>query len=225
MQTYRVINSRIEGKINIMLVDDHQIILDGISRIIGSEDDLNLVACATSGEQAIQLVKKVHPDVVLMDYSMEKMDGVETTVALKKKHNHLKVLALSMYSDTTSIRNMLKAGASGYIFKNITQEKLTEAIHKVWKEGQYLDEDTLQIMLNQERNIAEKNDPKKQHLLTRREIEVLKMIAQGSQTPEIAEKLFISPFTVKSHRKNLLSKLNLKNTAGLVRYAIENFEH
>ena len=209
-------------KIKILIVDDHRIIRDGLKSLLLDEKDMVIVAEAENGNQAIKMVAMQKIDVALMDIQMDEMNGITATQIIKEKFPQTKVLALSMFSDFGYISKMLKAGATGYILKNADKTELTEAVRKVAKGESYFSFAVNEKILDKLR--GKKQEPSSnQHIqLSDREKEILKLIAEGLINKEIALKVSLSPLTVDTHRKNLLRKLNVKNTAGLVRYAMEN---
>ncbi|MGZ4116448.1 MAG: LuxR C-terminal-related transcriptional regulator, partial [Bacteroidia bacterium] len=162
-------------------------------------------------------------DVVLMDIEMPGISGIDTTRLLLQEHPNAKILALSMYNEKGIISKALEAGASGYVLKNVNKEELIEAIKKVAAGEKYYSSGAATALL--EKNATKIVTGKKESLpdkLTKRETEILKLVAQGLSNREVAEKLFISPRTVDTHRTNLMEKLQIKNIAGLIRYAIQN---
>lgn len=208
-------------KIKILIADDHRIVRDGIKSLLQDEKDMVVIAEAENGKQAIEILEKQKADVALMDIQMEVMNGIEATQMIKEKFPQTKVLALSMFSDYGFISKMLKAGATGYILKNADKTEITEAIRKVAKGENYFSFEVSEKILDRAKGKKEESSSMLIQL-TDREKEILKLIAEGLINKEIADKLFLSPLTVDTHRKNLLRKLNVKNTAGLVRYAVEN---
>jgi len=204
-------------KIKILIVDDHQMFIDGLAGTIEDEKSFKIVGCANDGKEAIRKIRLLEPDLVILDINMPELDGYKTTKYIVEHFKNVKILVLSMYDDLSSIKKMLDEGANGYLFKNTPKKELITAIKQTMTDGSYVNSQTLKLLLRQ----SNKSQGNKRDILTAREIDILKLIAKGYQNSEIAEKLFISIFTVKSHRKNILSKLELRNTAGLVRYAIE----
>src|SRR5882762_1192429 len=210
-------------KIKVLIADDHKIIRVGLRGLIELSKDIEVAAEAENGTEVIDLVKKVKVDVVLMDIDMGHTSGIETTHQLKKEHPEIKVLGLTMHEEQEYIVEMLEAGASGYLLKNIGMDELLTAIRTAAKGDSYFSHQvstTLLQAITQKKNFpafkGNHNGP-----LTEREIEVLQLIAREFSNGEIAEKLFISIRTVDTHRRNLLEKLQVKNTAGLVKYAME----
>jgi len=169
---------------------------------------------ATSAESCLQFVVLERVDVILMDISMPGMDGIQLCREIKRKYPPVMVLALSTYNQDSYVRQMIDNGASGYILKNTDKEELLEAIHTVFKGKTYLSFEVSQLI----KSAPNSGLP----VLTRREKEVLSMVADGCTTFEIAQKLFISEATVNSHRRNLLDKIQAKNTAALIKFALDN---
>ncbi|MFZ6012529.1 MAG: response regulator [Bacteroidota bacterium] len=205
--------------IHVILADDHQVVIDGLKAILVQEDDIKVAGEALDGEKLLALLRKSdgQPIVVLLDINMPGIDGIEATKIIRQKHPHVRILILSMYNKPTFIKGLIEAGVSGYILKNTGREELLRAIRTVAGGEEYFGSEVTKTIMNSFKSGA---DPTVE--LTKREIEILKLVAKAYSTAEIAEKLFISTYTVDTHRKNLLSKLNLKNTAGLVNYAVQN---
>jgi DNA-binding NarL/FixJ family response regulator len=209
--------------IKIIVVDDHQLILDGLKFLINDVPEFNFVGEARSGLEALELVKSTPCDIILMDIEMDGISGIETTQLLIKENPEAKILALTMYNEKGIIDKFMEAGASGYALKNITPEELTEAIKTVISGKKYFSKAVTDTLMEKKSTkiVSSKVDPL-DDLLTRREIEILKLIAQGFSNREVGEKLGISPRTVDTHRTNVMEKLEIKNIAALIRYAIEN---
>jgi DNA-binding NarL/FixJ family response regulator len=210
--------------IKIMIVDDHQIIRDGIKSALSVEQGIQVVAEAACGEEALSLLEDNSAiNVILMDINLGVGEnGIQITKKISQKYKKINTLAVSMCDDGPNILNMLKAGASGYVLKGQGMKDLVEAIHTVAKGENYINKHVSEIMLKQitrKSNTAPQKTSQLIHL-TKREIEILTLIAEEFTNHEISEKLFISPRTVDSHRATLIQKLNIKNTAGLVKYAI-----
>ena len=207
--------------INIIIADDHQMCIDGIKSLLEPQQDIAIVGEALNGTDLMAILRKVQADIVLMDINMPGMDGVEATRQIRKEHKEVKVLAVTMYNTREFVARLLGAGASGYILKNTGKEELLAAIHALKNGSTYFSEAVT-------KRIMESLQGKRSSIfdgvieLTVREKEVLKLIALEHTSQEIAKKLFLSVNTIETHRKNLLSKLNLKNTAGLVKYAVQH---
>lgn len=210
------------ANIKVLLVDDHKIVRDGIKLMLEPQAGIDVVAEAENGEKVIGLLQESPVDVIVMDINMPKMNGIVTTKLVKEKYPGIKVLALTMSSDDTHIRQMVQAGASGYIMKSAGREELTTAIHEVMEGKHYFsDQATQSIMMDLVKNKGKSSAPDPIHI-TERETEVLQMIVKEHTNQEIAEKLYISPRTVDAHRRNLLQKTGARNTAGLVSYAFQH---
>lgn len=208
--------------IKIIIADDHQLFIDGIKSIIKSIKNLEISAEVNNGKQLLEHLSKQGCDVILMDINMPDMDGIEATKEVKKRYPNIKIIMLTMYSSRDYIEKLLRVGADGYILKNTGKEELQKAIETVHQGESYFSAEVTERIMEglQKKKSAEKNSFMVE--LTEREIDVLKLIVQELTTSEIAEKLFISTHTVETHRKNLISKLNVRNIAGLVKYAMQN---
>nr|WKN34599.1 response regulator transcription factor [Tunicatimonas sp. TK19036] len=215
--------------IDILVVDDHQMIREGIKASLQDIPDIQVVAEAANNKDALQKLRECpEVSVVVMDISLgegEKEDGTETTRAIVQQFPHVQVLALSMHDEEAHITSMLQAGAIGYLLKDTDMDELVAAIRAVGNGESYFCRRVSNTMMNrfmQGKKKAVQGNHACPEQLTKREREILKLIAEENTNPEIAEKLFISTRTVDTHRRNLILKLNVKNTAGLVRYAIKH---
>lgn len=197
------------------LVDDHSIVIAGIKALLGDSNIVQIVGCATDPSLALETLKSSDTEVVLMDINLGEINGIDLCAMLKKSNPALKILGLSTFKERSYITRMLEAGASGYLLKNASREELEEGITAAWRGRMYMSSEASQVLTT----------PAAQHapvpLLTAREKEVLELIAAGMTNPSIAGKLFISPLTVDSHRKNLLAKFGVKNTAAMVKTALD----
>lgn len=211
--------------VNILLVDDHPMIRHGIKALL-NDVDIKVTGEASNGKEAIDAYKDGNYDLIVMDIKMPEMDGVEATKELKKIDSDVKILALSMYDEHRFITKMLQAGAKGYILKNTGKEELVNAITKIISGENYFSTEVSNIMMsrfmNEKSETLRRSTPNFNVTLTKRETEIIRMIANEMTNSEIAGELNISPRTVDTHRRNLLQKLDVKNTAGLVRYALQN---
>lgn len=205
-------------KINVFIVDDHQVVLDGLSSILSRFEDVNLMGQAMNGLDALEFLGKNNVDVAIIDINLPGMDGVDLCKAIKTNHPDYKVLALTTFNEVSFITRIMKCGASGYLLKNTSGEELIEAIRKAHAGEQYLSKEVQATLISSSFGKKEESFIPK---LTRREKEVLKLIIDEMTTKEIAEKLFISVATVETHRLHLLNKLGARNTAGLVKTAIQ----
>jgi len=201
--------------IRLAIAEDHQSLIDGIKLLLEYEDNISIVGTANDGEDLLRIVRLKQPNVVLTDIRMPKMDGITATRYIKKEFPHTKVLAFTMFDQSEAVEQMLNAGASGYILKNSSLKEVLNAIITVSQGGTYFD-------ANINTNILDSNTTsKKKGVLTKRQIEILELIAQGKTSREIAELLFIGTYTVDTHRKNMIRILNLKGKGELMRYALE----
>lgn len=210
------------ANIKVLLVDDHQIVRDGLKTLMESQHGLDIIAEAEDGMKALEACQKHEIDLIIMDINMPEMDGIDATKTIKEKYPDVKVLALTMSDSDVHIRKMIEAGASGYILKNAGREELKKAIQALMDDQHYFSDKASQSVMME--LVRSKGKPKGvgPTEMTERELEVLGLIVQEYTNQEIAKKLFISPRTVDAHRRNLLQKSGARNTAGLVRYALEN---
>jgi two-component system, NarL family, response regulator NreC len=211
------------SKIKVLIADDHKIIRVGLRGILEREEDIEVIGEAEDGNEVLDVLRNNVTDVVLMDIDMGRSNGIDTTQKVKASYPDVHILALTMHEEQDNIVRMLGAGASGYLLKNAGREELLAAIHTVVKGDSYFSNTVSATLLKVLTNLKRKTPsiPGNNTPLSDREIEVLKLIAQEHSNGEIAEKLFISIRTVDTHRRNILEKLQVKNTAGLVKYAIE----
>jgi DNA-binding NarL/FixJ family response regulator len=211
-------------RINLLLVDDHAVLRSGLRMLLQAEPDLAIVGEAETGAQGVAKAQELRPDIVLMDISMPDMNGIEATRAIKSVCPTASVLALTMHEDKTYFFEMLNAGASGYVPKRAAPDDLVSAIRTVFA-GEVFLYPSLATALVQD--YLGKHDPPGQDanppgdLLTKREHQVLTLVAEGMHNREIAEKLGIRVKTVSRHRENIMGKLNLHDRVDLVKYAIE----
>lgn len=208
------------GKLRVLIVDDHQIIRDGLKGLINAETDMEVVGEAGDGQLALQKAKELQPDVVVMDVSMPKLNGAKATERLKKDFPGVKVLALTAHEDKGYIGQMLQAGASGYVLKIAAAEELIKAIRTVAGGGAYLDPAIAGNVVNNYIRQKSTKQNARGGVLTAREEEVLRLVAQGYINKEIAARLDISVKTVESHKTNFMEKLSLRSRAEIVRYAL-----
>ncbi len=207
--------------IRILIADDHSIIRDGIIALLKSEKSIQITGEAANGFEVIELLKKNNTDIVIMDINMPGCSGLEATHIITKDFPAIKVIALTMYDQSDSIKSMVDAGVWGYLFKDSNKDELIQAIESVSGGKKYFNNKIFDLLMMNSENSKQESASEKS-VLTIREKEVLKLIAEGHTSQEIADKLFLSILTVNAHRRNLLQKLDIKNTAGLVRYAIKS---
>ncbi len=212
-------------KINIFIVDDHQIFIDGISSLLEDENQINIIGTANNGKVAMDKIATISNEVnvVLMDINMPEMDGIEATKQLKSLYPNIKILMLTMHSEPRFIKECIEIGAKGYVLKNISKDDLLKAIDHVNDNKAFLDSAAQEQLINAVTSSDDDFDSKAYDQLTAqittRELEILQHIALGLTSQDIANKLFISKNTVETHRKNMLSKLNVNNTAALLKIA------
>lgn len=211
--------------IRVLLVDDHKMIRDGIRALLEDVAEIQVVDEADNGKEALDLIRagELKPDVVVMDVRMPQMSGIEATRIISEEFPDLPVLSLSMHDEVEYISKMLQAGAHGYMLKNAGKQELVMAIKKVANGEKYFSSEvSYAMMMNYIAGDGKKDrGPRDNVQLTKREEEIIKLIASEMTNQEIADKLSISLRTVDTHRRNLLQKLGVKNTAGLVRFAIQ----
>lgn len=201
--------------IKIIIVDDHQLIIEGIKSVLITEYDFDVVACAKNGYEAIRICNNQEVDVVLMDFSLPGINGDEATRQILSKHPHTKIIAISMHGDIVHLNKMMQAGAVGYLLKSVKREELINAIKKVMNGGTYFSSDIKIVdTLNESTTIDKSNVS-----LSEREIEIIELIAKGKSSTEIAEMLKISYRTVQKHRSNAMEKIGVSNFSGVLRYA------
>jgi DNA-binding NarL/FixJ family response regulator len=204
----------------IILADDHKIVRDGLRSLIDKEDNMEVIAEAVDGNQAVELSVKLSPQVVIMDIAMPDLNGIEATSQIIAAVPQCKVIALSMHADKRYVMEMLKAGASGYLLKDCAYEELIRAIHTVLADKTYLSQSVAEIVVGDYLQQVQKNDGSAFSVLTPREREVLQLLAEGNSTAHIATKLYVSVKTIETHRQHIMEKLNIHNVAELTKYAI-----
>ncbi|MGG3520523.1 response regulator transcription factor [Bacillus pseudomycoides] len=211
-------------KIKVLLVDDHTVVLKGLAFFLSTQEDLELVGEANNGKEALKKVGEAQPDIVLMDLYMPEMDGIEATSCIKKEYPNVKVLVLTSFSDQAHVLPALKAGASGYILKDVEPDQLVEAIRSAYKGNIQLHPDIASALLSQTLPQEEKQESSNIHVdvLTARENEVLQLLAKGMSNKEIASVLVITEKTVKAHVSSILGKLNLSDRTQAALYAVKN---
>lgn len=206
--------------INVFIIDDHKMVIEGIELMLEQEDDFQLIGYSLTGELGMEAMKELDVDVLLLDINLPGLNGIEVCKIIRASDSKLKIIALSMLKDSSLIKMMLKNGADGYVLKNAGREEIVAAIHAVFAGRKYLDQEVNDIIISSIAGYETKNrNPFPS--LSRREKEILGLILDELTTKEIAGKLFISVGTVETHRRNMLAKVGARNTAGLVRIAIE----
>lgn len=210
--------------IKVFLVEDHDIVRQGVKALLENNNETSVIGEASNGEEALQKLKKVQPDVILMDYNMPIMNGLECTRKVKVEFPHLKILILSMHDHESYLIDMLDAGANGYILKNTSPDEMIFAIKKVANNGVYMGpEFTLNMLAKYKAAqgfIGNRQPPNLN--LTEREMDVLKLLAKGLTNTQMAHQLFTSVRTIETRRKKLLDKTGTNNTATLIKFAVLN---
>ena len=208
--------------IRIILADDHEITREGLRSLLEKENDLCVIAEAGDGRATLDLVDQLKPDVVVMDITMPKLNGIDATRAIALSHPSIKVVALSVHSDRLFVSEMLSAGASAYLLKESSFKELTRAIRLVMKGGTYLCPRVIDTVVKDYADQVLKKDSLALPTLTNREREILQLLAEGNSAKEIAHSLNLSVKTVHTHRQRIMEKLEIDNVAGLVKFAIRH---
>ncbi len=202
--------------ITVAIAEDHQSLIDGVNLLLKYEEEISIVGMANDGEELLKIVRLKRPKVVLMDIRMPKIDGIAATNIIKKELPHTKIIAFSMFDQEDAVRQMIEAGASGYLLKNSPLEEVLTAIRQVAQGETYYD-----AALDPSFFSKDAKQQVKKQLLSKSEREILKLIGQGKTSSEIAAIRFNSVSTVETHRKNIIRKLGLQGKGELLRYAIE----
>jgi DNA-binding NarL/FixJ family response regulator len=208
-----------DNKIKIFIVDDHEIFRNGLKMVLGKLKYVELEGEAENGQEFVNMLNEVVPDIVLMDIEMPVLNGIEASKIALKLHPKLKIIALTMFGDDDYIQSMMDVGAKGFLMKNINKETLDKAILTVHNGGNYYSEELFEFFTKQ--FSKEKESPESELNLTRREKEILQLLCEGLSNKEIADALFISERTVLGHKTNLLTKTNTKNSLSLMAFAIK----
>jgi two-component system response regulator NreC len=209
------------GKIRVLLAEDHTIVRQGIAAVLGAESDMEVVGEASNGLEAVELAKKLVPDVVLMDIGMRHLNGLEATREIKKLLPSMKILVLTMYDNEEWIFQILKAGASGYLIKDSAMTDLTSALRAVHQGDSYLSPSISKMVIEEYIRKAEMGEKRgAEDLLSGREREILQLIAEGNSIPQISNLLCISKKTVEAHKTHIMEKLNIHDKVGLIKCAL-----
>jgi DNA-binding NarL/FixJ family response regulator len=210
-------------KIKLIICDDHQILVQGLKSLLKDHEEIEVIATVNNGQELLELMKSKFPEIILLDIDMPVMDGLETLKKLKKINSSVKVIFLTIHAEKAIIQKMMDNGANGYVLKSASKSELLESIRKV-NSGKIYMSDAATNALLEKTKIETKTAQLEEKIedLTPREIEILKLIAEGYSNTEIGNMLYISPRTVDTHRTNIMKKLNVKNIAGLIKYAIQS---
>ena len=208
--------------IKILLADDHRIVVEGLQSILVAHEDFEVVATASNGKEVIRIMEDQPIDVAVLDIEMPEQDGVETTKYIREHFPTVKVVLLTMHSQPRKIKEAVEAEADGFILKEKGSEELHEAIHKVMGGGKYFSQQVQEVLLRLVKGGGDDASTKDGLVkLTRREKEVLQLLAEGLTTNKIADRLFVAPSTVETHRRNLLDKTGAPNSRALLMYAMK----
>jgi len=209
------------NKTKIVIADDHHILLDGLKAMLQKQKDIEVAGLYTNGQELFDELNTTQPAVAIVDINMPGMNGEELTTKIKEFYPAVHVIALSMYDDATHIMDMIEAGVSGYLLKNVNDKELLDAIRMVAGGKMYFSSEVSEkittLAIRQQKKLEQPEEPR----LTERELEILKLVAAEYSNAEIASTLFISERTVETHRKNMLRKTNNKTIVGLLKYALE----
>jgi len=206
--------------IKIILADDHQIVRQGLRTLLACEPDMKVVGEADDGRKTLRLAQELAPDVIIMDISMPDLNGIEATRQIMTEFPGIKVIALSMHSDSLFVLNMLKSGALGYLLKDCALEELVQAIRTVMRQQTYISPGVSDLLVLDLAHSWTAEPGSAYSILTNREREVLQLLAEGKGTLQIATVLCLSSKTVEAHRKQIMSKLGMHSVAELTKYAI-----
>jgi len=209
-------------RIRVIIVEDHQLMIDGLKLLLAGQRDIELVGTAHHGREAQTLLRKFHVDVAVVDISMPEMNGEELTRYIRRHHQHVKVLVLSMHRHERYITRMAAAGIDGFMLKDHGETAFVSAIRSVIRDGFFYDQEIAHIMMKRMHEIHHPDHLQTAVQLTRREQDVLGLVGRGLQSKEIADILSIAKSTVETHKLNLREKLGLRDVKALLKYAIEN---
>jgi two-component system, NarL family, nitrate/nitrite response regulator NarL len=206
--------------IKIIIADDDLIVIEGVKSLLATDRLMKVVGVAVNGRELIEILSQKGADIALLDISMPTMDGIEAASIVREKFPETKVIMLTMHKTRNMVTAALEVGAMGYLMKNTSKEELINAIREVHAGNTFYCPQVTETIMS---GIANRQSSKSsEEILTKREVDVIRLIVAGLKSKEIADKLFIETSTVETHRKNIMSKLNVKNVAGLIKYANEN---
>jgi len=209
-----------ESRVKVLVVDDHEIVRQGIKMVLETDPDLEVVGEASSGEEAIEKVHELSPSVVVMDIGMPGLSGFEATRRIRQSHPDVQVLALTVHDSEAYVFQMLQAGATGYVVKRAPAAEVIMAVKRAYRGESVLHPSVAKLLIKDYLSRVERGEEASYDTLSDREREILKLIAEGQTNKEIAELLFLSVKTVQAHRANLMRKLGMHDRTELVKYAI-----
>jgi RNA polymerase sigma factor (sigma-70 family) len=210
-------------KIRVLVADDHAIIREGLRVMLGNQPDMEVVAAATNGREAIQLVHKHAPDIAVIDISMPELNGIEAIQQMMPRHPHLQVVVLSIHETKPYVYRALKAGAKGYLVKETAGLEVVDAVRAVQRGERYLSQSITDLLTTESfQKLESLIDVSPLEALSPREREILQLVAEGKTSQEIAERLSISPKTVDTYRSRLMHKIGVQDMAGVVKFAIQH---
>ncbi len=207
-------------KVKVLVVDDHDIVREGIKMVLDSDPELSVVGVASSGEEAIEKVRELEPNVVVMDIGMPGLSGFEATRRIRQSNPDVQVLALTVHDSEAYVFQMLQAGATGYVVKRAPADEVIQAVKRAYHGESVLHPSVAKLLIRDYLSRVERGEEASYDTLSDREREILKLIAEGKTNKEIAELLFLSVKTVQAHRANLMRKLGMHDRTELVKYAI-----
>ena len=215
-----------EKKITVHIADDHQILIDGVKAVLNIEPNIEVIGFSLNGQQVVSWFQENEADVLILDINMPELDGIEVLKRLKDFKKRPEIIVLSSYDDVKLVKEVLQMGAKGFVPKKSAGEHIVNAVYKVSEGNQYFTDDVKEKMMQTLLNGQVKNEGSQDGVLisslTKREVEVLKLVAQQYSTREIGGELHISESTVETHRKNLMKKVKVKNSVGLAIFALKN---
>jgi len=208
--------------INIVLADDHHLIIDGITKLLENETDINIVASCSNGKEVLEKLPKIHVDVLLLDLDMPIMNGLQCAEKVRQMYPGVRIAILTMHQEKALIQRFIEFGVNGYFLKTIQKDELVHAIRTIASGKDYFPSDVTKTLIQKQSFTPDISQSPLLNELTRREIEIIKLVSKGFSNNEIGKELFISPRTADTHRTNIMRKLDLHNVAEIVRFAFQN---
>ena len=204
--------------ISILIADDHKVVAEGLRHLVERENDMKVIACVDNGREAVRTAIERNPDIVLMDIAMPELNGTEATQLIGERRAEIKIIMLSMYSDPVHVYRALQAGASGYVLKKAVANDVVDAIRTVRAGGRYLSKPLAEQLID---NLLVRKNEDPVERLSSRERQVLQLLAEGNSVVDIGRKLALSPKTVETYRSRMMEKLDIRDLAGLIKFAIQ----